>query len=205
MFISLPSVKFLDIISYISHWTSYDKRVKTYNALLSKAWFPYECFDTAEKLDFLGLLQQEEWISKLKNSMTLTKRVQGLQLICWVKGIQNFADLLHFYSNLDLEPFLEALETTQDFYTGWEIDLFKDRVSLLGVSMKYLLHSTLNKRNAPGVVCRREGAVVGRPSLAFYRKHEAGKTRIHSHKFQDAEVCQKVLGYDANALYLSTM
>lgn len=92
MFISMPSVKFLDIMSYISPWTSYDKWVKTYNALLSKAWFPYECFDTAKQLDFLGLLPHEEWISKLKNSMTLTKRVQGLQLICWVKGIQNFAD-----------------------------------------------------------------------------------------------------------------
>lgn len=159
MSISMPSVKFLDIISCISPWTSYDKWVKMYNAQLSKAWFPYECFDTAEKLDFQGLLPHKEWISKLKNSMTLTKRVQGLQLIYWVKGIQNFADWLHFHSNLDLESFLEALETTQDFYTGREIDLFKDGVSLLRVSMKYLLHSTLNKRNAPGVVCPREGSL----------------------------------------------
>lgn len=60
---------------------------------------------------------------------------------------------------------------------------------------------------APGKVAYEmlKGAVVGRPSLVFYRKHEAGKTRIHSHKFQDAEVCQKVLGYNAKALYLSTM
>lgn len=159
MSISMPSVKFLDIISYISPWTSYDKWVKTYNVQLSNLWFPYECFDTAEKLDFLGLPPHQEWISKLKNSMTLTKRVQGLQLICRVKGIQNFADWLHFYSNLDLEPFLEALETMQDFYTGREIDLFKDGVSLLGVSMKYLLYSTLNKRNAPTVVCPRKGSL----------------------------------------------
>lgn len=40
MSISMPSVKFLDIISYISPWTSYDKWVKMYNAQLSKAWFP---------------------------------------------------------------------------------------------------------------------------------------------------------------------
>ena len=50
-----------------------------------------------------------------------------------------------------------------------------------------------------------EGAVVGGPSLVFCRKHEAGVTRIRSYKHQDAKVCRKVLGYDANALYPSTM
>lgn len=60
---------------------------------------------------------------------------------------------------------------------------------------------------APGKVAYEmlNGAVVRRPNLVFYRNHEAGKRRIHLHKFQDGEVCQKVLGYYANALYLSTM
>jgi len=39
----------------------------------------------------------------------------------------------------------------------------------------------------------------------FTRRHEAGKTRIRSHQFVDARLCKKILGYDANALYLSTM
>ena len=50
-----------------------------------------------------------------------------------------------------------------------------------------------------------KGAVVGGPSLVFCRKYEAGLTRIRSYKHQDAKVCRKVLGYDANALYPSTM
>ena len=50
-----------------------------------------------------------------------------------------------------------------------------------------------------------KGAVVGELSLVFCRKHEAGVTRIRSHKHQDAKVCRKVLGHDANALYPSTM
>ena len=50
-----------------------------------------------------------------------------------------------------------------------------------------------------------KGAVVGGPSLDFIRKHGAGKTTIRSHKYKNARTCQQVLGYDANALYPSTM
>ena len=50
-----------------------------------------------------------------------------------------------------------------------------------------------------------KGAVMGGPSLVFTRKHEAGKTVIGSHRYENARTCQRVLGYDANALYPSTM
>ena len=39
----------------------------------------------------------------------------------------------------------------------------------------------------------------------FTRLHKAGKTKIKSHQFEDAKLCKKILGYNANALYLSTM
>ena len=41
--------------------------------------------------------------------------------------------------------------------------------------------------------------------MVFTRKHEAGKTKIRSHKYKDARFCQRVVGYVANALYPSTM
>ena len=47
-------------------------------------------------------------------------------------------------------------------------------------------------------------AVVGGPSLIIIRKHEVRKT-IKSFKYREAQRCQWVLGYDANALYCSTM
>ena len=57
------------------------------------------------------------------------------------------------------------------------------------------------------VQCRCRGCRLnlGGPSLVFCQKHEAGKTRICSHKFKAAKMCRKVLGYDAKALYPSTM
>ena len=39
----------------------------------------------------------------------------------------------------------------------------------------------------------------------FTRYHEAGKTKIRDHQYEDARLCKKIVGYDANALYLSTI
>ena len=51
-----------------------------------------------------------------------------------------------------------------------------------------------------------KASVVGGPSIIFTRMHEAGQTKIRDHQYgSSARICQRVLGYDANALYLSTM
>ena len=50
-----------------------------------------------------------------------------------------------------------------------------------------------------------KGAVVGGPSLVFTRKHVAGETKIRSHQYEDAKPAKRILGYDANSLYPSTM
>ena len=57
--------------------------------------------------------------------------------------MRTFTDWLHFNN---FEPFLEDLESMGDSCTGLGIDIFKDAVPLPGVSMKYLLRGTLNKR-----------------------------------------------------------
>ena len=44
---------------------------------------------------------------------------------------------------------------------------------------------------------------TGGPSIIFHRYHEAGKTKIReAEKGQAAKLCEKIVGYDANALYL---
>ena len=48
-------------------------------------------------------------------------------------------------------------------------------------------------------------AVVGDPSLVFTRYHEVDVTRIGLHRAKEPRLCENILGYDANALYLSTM
>ena len=124
--------------------------------------------------------------------------------------METFADWLRYYNNLDVKPGLEALEKTARFYTEKGLDIFKDAVSISGVSLTYLLSGAVDRGAKPYAPSLKaysmlKEAVVGGPSLVFTRYHEKDKTKIRDHKIPDAKFCKNILGYDANALYLSTM
>ena len=130
--------------------------------------------------------------------------------------MRTFGDWLKYYNNLDVAPFLEALQKLKAFYTNLGVDIFKDAVSLPGVSKQYILRKTLKGRKgykppelyAPNKEAydMLKAAVVGGPSLVFTRKHVAGETKIRSHQYgNDSRLTRCILGYDANSLYPSTM
>ena len=130
--------------------------------------------------------------------------------------MRTFGDWLEYYNNLDVAPFLEALQKMKEFYTSLGVDIFKDAVSLPGVSQQYILRKTLKGRKgykppelyAPNKEAydMLKAAVVGGPSLVFTHKHVAGETRIRSHQYgDDARLTRRILGYDVNSLYPSTM
>ena len=216
MFINTPKFKFLDVLNYLGPGITYEKWVKTYGATLAKSWLPYEWFDSPDKLDFPGLPPYMAWYSKLKGEYVLTlNEYDDCHRIFKERGMQTFGDWLEYYNNLDVAPFLEALQKMKEFYTSLGIDILKDAVSLPGVSEKYILRKTLQPRwgykppelYSPNkeAYAMLKAAVVGGPSLVFTRKHVAGETRIRSHQYEDAKVCRRILGYDANSLYPSTM
>ena len=216
MFINTPKFKFLDVLNYLGSGITYEKWVKTYGATLSKSWLPYEWFDSPDKLDFPGLPPYMAWYSKLKGEYVLTlKEYDDCHRIFKERGMQTFGDWLEYYNNLDVAPFLEALQKMKEFYTTLGIDILKDAVSLPGVSEKYILRKTLQPRwgykppelYSPNkeAYAMLKAAVVGGPSLVFTRRHVAGETRIRSHQYEDARLCRRILGYDANSLYPSTM
>ena len=216
MFINTLKFKFLDVLNYLGPGITYEKWVKTYGATLAKSWLPYEWFDSPDKLDFPGLPPYMAWYSKLKGEYVLTlKEYDDCHRIFKERGMQTFGDWLEYYNNLDVAPFLEALQKMKEFYTSLGTDILKDAVSLPGVSEKYILRKTLQPRwgykppelYSPNkeAYAMLKAAVVGGPSLVFTRCHVAGETRIRSHQYQDARLCRRILGYDANSLYPSTM
>ena len=216
MFINTPKFKFLDVLNYLGPGITYEKWVKTYGATLAKSWLPYDWFDSPDKLDFPGLPPYMAWYSKLKGEYVLTlKEYDDCHRIFKERGMQTFGDWLEYYNNLDVAPFLEALQKMKEFYTSLGIDILKDAVSLPGVSEKYILRKTLQPRwgykppelYSPNkeAYAMLKAAVVGGPSLVFTRRHVAGETRIRSHQYEDARLCRRILGYDANSLYPSTM
>ena len=134
MFLTTPNLKFFGIINYLGPGTSYKKWVKTYGSGQTKSWLPYEWFNSAEKLDYEGLPPYQCWFSKLKNEFVLTlEEFNEGQCIFHERSMETFADWLRYYNNLDVSPFLEALETMRGFYANLGIDIFKDAVSLPGV------------------------------------------------------------------------
>ena len=211
MFVLTCGFRFLDIINYLGPGTSYEKWVKAYECKTVKSWFPYEWFDRPEKLDYPGLPDYMDWYSKLKGDFVLKlSEWKACKKLFREKGMKTFKDWVRYYNNLDVAPGLEALQKMKNFYTEKGIDIMKDAVSIPGVSLHYLLKGAID-RNAELYSPSKEAynmlkeAVVGGPSLVFTRIHEVGKTRIRSHQIAEPQLCKNILGYDANALYLSTM
>ena len=213
MLINTPNYKFLDVINYVSPGTSYDKCVKTYGAQQTKSWLPHEWFDSPDKLDYKGLPPYRCWYSQLRNNFVLSPaEYDDCLRVFKEQGMETFGDWLQHYNNLDVAPFLEALETMKAFYANLGVDVFKNAVSLPSVSMQYILRGTLKRKNPPELYAPSaeaydmlKAAVVGGPSLVFTRKHEVGKTHIRSHKYSQARPVKRILGFDANSLYPSTM
>ena len=54
--------------------------------------------------------------------------------------MKTFKDFLEWYNNLDVIPFVEAIEKMKVFYKNKKLDLFKDGVSLPGLVLKYLIN-----------------------------------------------------------------
>ena len=216
MFINTPKFKFLDVLNYLAPGITYDKWVKTYGATLTKSWLPYEWFESPDKLNFPGLPPYLAWYSKLKGSYVLSlKEYDTCHRLFRERGMRTFGGWLEYYNNLDVAPFLEALQKMKEFYTNLGVEIFKDAVSLPGVSQQYILRKTLQGRKgykppelyAPNKEAydMLKAAVVGGPSLVFTRKHVVGETRIRSHQYEDARLAKRILGYDANSLFPSTM
>ena len=114
-------------------------------------------------------------------------------------------DYLIWYNNRDVTPFLEAISKQFAFYRDRDIDMFKDGISVPGLSLLRLFNdlpndtffTIFNQTNSDLHKLVRDN-IVGGPAIIFHRYHEQGITKIRGGE----ETCRKIEGYDANALYL---
>ena len=161
MFLSTPNFKFLDIKNYLAPGLSYDAWCRAYGCELQKLAFPYEWFDSLEKLNHKGPVKYEEFYSSLKGGINISQ--EEYQNFCdefRKRGCVTMKDWLKEYNLADVEPFIEALEKTREQYYKDEIDLLKDAVSIPGISMMYVLNESLKRKKygepdlfAPGDPC----------------------------------------------------
>ena len=60
-------MKFLDISNYLAAGCSYEKFLIAYGCDIPKGIFPYEWFDSIEKLDYTSLPEMEDFYSTMKS------------------------------------------------------------------------------------------------------------------------------------------
>ena len=164
MFLSTSNFKFLDIKNYLAPGLSYDAWCRAYGCELQKLAFPYEWFDSFEKLNHKGPVKYEEFYSSLKGGITISQ--EEYQNFCdefSKRGCVTMKDWLKEYNLADVTPFIEALEKTREQYYPDEIDLLKHAFSIPGISMMYVLNEALKRKKysepdlfAPGEPCKCE-------------------------------------------------
>ena len=135
---------------------------------------------------------------------------QWLQQLWFENQWSTFDDFLKWFNDLDVTPMIQATENMNEFYKNIRIDFIHQAISIPGVATRVCFNSItdpaaefhlFNPKNKD-IYCLFKENIVGGPSIIFNRYHESGKTFIRNNPNKP---CQKIIGYDANALYLWTI
>ncbi len=225
-------LKFLDQQNYVAPNYSLDLYIKAFAKKAVKGYFPYEWLDNYDKLNYDKLPPREAFYSDLKKMNTLNscddKRRKNLLkkhtkkevdemiinenynkiLKIWeTEKMQTMKDYLEYYNNLDVEPFIEAIQIQKEGFQNDNLDMHKDAIAITGLTKKYMYNLLKKKNNGTKFSLIKQcdedlyhmfkKNVVGGPSIVFHRYHEKDVTKLRGLK-----LCKKIIGYDANALYL---
>ena len=198
-------LKFLDISNFLAAGSSYAGFLKAYGCAENKGFMPYEWVDSLEKLEEEQLPPHSAFYSLLKNSNITEEEYSYCQEVWREKKMRTMREFLIWYNNLDVTPFIEALHKMKTFWQGYGIDMLKDCISLPGIAMKFEMSFLkeqgvfLSAFHTAELYNVFRNNMVGGPAIIFKRYAEADKTLIRNNA---ARVCQNIIGYDANALYL---
>ena len=205
-YLSLKSSKltFLDIRNFLAAGSSYAGFLKVYGCAENKGFFPYEWIDSLEKLEEEQLPPHSAFYSSLKNTNISEEEYSYCQEVWREKKMRTMREFLIWYNNLDVVPFVDALEKMKTFWKGHGIDIF-NFISLPGIAMRFEMQF-LKQQGVHLLVFDSaqlynlfRGNMVGGPAIIFKRYTEADKTCIRN---DPEKTCQNIVGYDANALYL---
>ena len=173
MCIKTEMLRFLDIKNYIAPSFSYEKFIKAYDVSQTKFFFPYEYVDSLEKLNH-PLPNHESFYSNLKQTNISLEDYQAIARKWQEENWTSLRELLIYYNNLDVGPFVEAVEKCVVFYQSKGLDLFKQAFSVSRITKRYLFNQTpsdcffslIDKKNADLHQLMLD-QLVGGPSIVF--------------------------------------
>ena len=218
---------FLDICQYLPPATSYDKFLRAYGIENGKQYFCYEWLDAFEKLDEqLPPYPGEAWHSSLKDidiladeytqyvkggrqgvaPLTGQQKYQAIQQQWVDNGWSSMKDLLMFYNNADVIPFVKATTIMMAEYFVQNIDVFKVAVSIPGISRYKMMQYAAKCNTVFPLFPEKDrdlfflfkSQLCAGASLIITRLAQKGVTPI---KAGSSKIVKSCIGLDANALY----
>ena len=103
-------LKLLGISNYVAPGFSYDQFVRAYECEQTKGFFPHEWVDGLDKLNETSLPLHAAFYSSLKNANITEQEYEYCQQVWEENNMQTFEDFLVWYNNVDVVPFIEAVE-----------------------------------------------------------------------------------------------
>ena len=206
--IASDQLKFLDMSQFLAAGSLYAGFLKALNVEEAKSFFCYDWFTSIEELHYSSLPDHKDFYTALKGCNISAEDYQFCQKVWADNKMTTFKDFLVWYNNLDMGPFVNAVERFQKFYFDKGLYVFKTAISVPGIARQLLFRSARNQ-HANLALCDQSNSdlyqtikenIVGGPSIIFTRHHCAGKTRIRGGK-----LCRSILGLDAIALYLQAI
>ena len=207
--IKTPNFKFLGIKNHLAPGFSYRKFLKAYGCDDSKFFFPYEWLDNLSKLETTQIPPHEAFFSHLTQSNI---SLDEYNLVCdtWKqKNWSTVRDLLIYYNNLDVAPFVQAVENLLNNYKSQNLHLFMQAFSVSGIAKIIMFKEVDSDVFFPLIPKKRKDLdqmfrdqLCGGVSQVFTRKAIKDVTKIRPHQIENPHTCKTVQGLDASALYL---
>ena len=115
------TLKFMDISNFVAAGTSYAAFLKAYQCQLEESQLP----------------PREAFHSWLRKSKLSEEDYVVCQKAWTKKGMRTLRVFLVWYSNLDMVPFLEALDKMSQFWCRYGVDMLKEAISLPSLAFKF--------------------------------------------------------------------
>ena len=191
MCLSTDQLKFLDMTNYLAPGFSYAKYLKAYGCEVTKGHFPYEYMDRLERLNDTVLPPKEAFFSRLKNEGISDEDYVSCQEAWRDNGMSTLRDFLVWYNNRDVVPFLQAVDRQFDFYQQRKIDMFKQGISVPGLTLLYLFNDlpektyfTIFNEKHKDLHDLVKDIICGGPSIIFHRYHEKAITTLRRNEWR---------------------
>ena len=90
-----------------------------------------------DKLEQTSLPPYAAFYSTLKNQNISEEEYRYRQQVWEENQMITVKEFVTWYNNLDVVPFLEDIEKMSASWQEWNIDMFKDGISVPGLTLKY--------------------------------------------------------------------